>query len=1024
MLWCSGVRKRRWAEWGLFFFLLAFLLTPVSSWAEERRLELPTQVGKVLPDNWLLSPAGVQVKVGNLPTNAALTPDGRYLAVVNTGCSPKDQEISIIDLVKKQKVGSSLVPACFIGVAFSPDGKKLLVSGGNDNKLYLFAFNAGQLRLEGAIPVAGYPAGLTWLPDGRVAVAQNLLDQVALVDPSRKQVVGEIRVGRYPYWVTASLDGRAIYVSNWGADSVSVIDLQSQKEANRIAVGKLPEALLLSPDGRLLFVANTNSDNVMVIDTTSNRVLRTVDLHFQGLPSGAAPTGLALSPQGERLYVSLAGVNAVAVVDLASDRVMGYIPTAWYPTGVLYNPALQQLLVLNGKGMGVGPNPDGPKPGTNAPNQSQYIYDMITGTVSILAPPDARDLAQMTERVYSNALSGPAASASKAQGESKNPIPACVGGKSPIKHVFFIVRENRTYDQVLGDLPGANGDASLVLFGQPITPNAHALSRDFLTLDNFYADSEVSVQGHAWTTGAYSTDYVEKNTPLLYSGRYPHYDGGVVPITYPPNGYIWKHLEERHLPFKIYGENYYLHSGLYYVLCRVLGPDDPLTQNYYQFLRRADGRNVTGIMGRFYYRFKAYADHQTPDELERMLSQDPQLRNDLSEILTGGQELSRRMAQNPELMRAVAHYLSHYQFDYMGWDLKYPDTDRARVFMREFDREVASGQVPAFTYIWLPNDHTAGLKPGFLTPQELVAQNDLALGQIVEKISHSPVWRDSAIFVVEDDAQNGCDHVDAHRTVGLVISPYAKRGAVISTHYDQASMLRTMELILGLPPMSMYDAAALPMFDCFTSHPDFRPYRALGPAVRPYGEKWLCQFTLGEKGYWNWRELKQIPTDITPDLCQGRVYVPLRYLLEGLGMPADRINWNPSDGTVTVNSDRGLLRFAIGSPVIEVGGQQRDMGAAPFLAPPGRLEVPVRCLTETLGYQVHWEPESGGVVISDPAGHRVPLAGSYFKASPAALERLSGLSQRLDFSQADFPSEELDQLLNRILWESLKGTSY
>ncbi|OAT80870.1 alkaline phosphatase family protein [Desulfotomaculum copahuensis] len=450
---------------------------------------------------------------------------------------------------------------------------------------------------------------------------------------------------------------------------------------------------------------------------------------------------------------------------------------------------------------------------------------MITGTASILPAPDKSRLAALTAQVLQNALDGPSGSAG-AGTASDNPVPRYVGGSSPIKHIFFIVRENRTYDQILGDLSRANGDPSLVLFGRDVTPNAHKLSEQFVTMDNYYADAEVSVQGHAWTAGAYSNDYVEKNTPLLYSNRYPHYDGGVVPITYPPNGYIWKTLSEKQVPFKVFGENYYLHSGLYYVLAGTLGADDPLTSSYYQFLRQADGRDGTGIMGKFFDRFKSYAGKQDPAELKKLLSDDSSFRNDLSTILTGGTALAGRMMQNRQLLQAVAGYLSHYQFNYRGWDLQYSDLNRAWVFNRELEREIKNGSVPAFSYIWLPNDHTAGVKTGYLSPQQLVAQNDRALGEIVEKISHSPIWKDSAIFVTEDDAQNGSDHVDAHRTVGLVISPYVKHGTVNHTHYDQVSMLRTMELILGLPPMSMYDAAALPMYDVFTAKPDKKPYQA------------------------------------------------------------------------------------------------------------------------------------------------------------------------------------------------------
>ena len=790
-------------------------------------------VGKVLPNDWHISPAGIQVTVGNLPTNGAITPDGRYLAVTNNGCSRDTQEISIIDLKAGKKITTAQVRASFIGVAFGQGGRELYVSGGNDDKVYLFSFAGGVLTPDGSIPVAGYPAGLALLDDGSLAVAENINDRIALVDVRLRKVTTEIPVGRYPYWVTVAKDGKSFYVSNWGSDSVSVIDLIEKKEVKQVRVGKLPEAMVLSGDGGRLYVANTNSDSLSVIETASGRCVQTIDLSFKRLPIGAAPTGLALSTDGASLYVSLAGINADAVVDPNNNKIKGYIPAGWYPTAVFCNPQFDQVITLSGKGIGTGPNPYGPKPGANVPDQGQYIYNMISGIASIVPAPDARQLAAMTGRVLNNALDDLSRRVAS-RTAAKNPIPRYLGGSSPIKHIFFIIRENRTYDQILGDLPNADGDPSLVLFGRDVTPNAHQMAEQFVTMDNYYADAEVSVQGHAWTAGAYSNDYVEKNTALSYSGRFVHYEGGVVPVTYPPNGYIWRELSAKHVSFRVLGENYYLHSGLYYALVDTVGADDPLTMDYYKFLRRTDARGDMGIAGKFFDRFKNYADRQSPAELKKALADDVVFRNDLCTILTGSNALANRMMQNRELLSAVAGYLSHYQFNYKGWDLKYSDLDRAMAFKLEFDREMRDDRVPSFSYIWLPNDHTAGLKSGYLTPTQLIAQNDRALGEIVEKISSSPIWKNSAIYVTEDDAQNGSDHVDAHRTVGLVISPYVKHGVVNHTHYDQMSMLHTMELILNLPPMSMYDAAALPMYDIFTGRPHLQKYKALRPKISVY----------------------------------------------------------------------------------------------------------------------------------------------------------------------------------------------
>jgi YVTN family beta-propeller protein len=812
--------------------LLAAIMTPTVGMAADHDddLQRPATLGAILPNDWHISPAGIQVALGNLPTNGAITPDGRYLAVTNNGCSPGTQEISIVDLATGNKVGSAQVASSFLGVAFSRNGRELYVSGGSADTVYRFTFAGGVLTPDGSIPLAGYPAGLALLADGNLAVAENTHDRLALLDTHAGTVTAEIPVGRYPYGVTVARDGRRLYVSNWGSDSVSVIDLATKKVVRQIPVGRLPEAMALSADGGRLFVANTNSDSVSVIDTARGKSVQTIALSFKALPTGVAPTGLALSPTGDTLYASLAGVNADAVVELKHNTIKGYIPAGWYPTAVFANAPLRQIVTLSGKGLGIGPNPDGPKPGTNAPNQQQYDYNMITGIATLLPVPDAAQLAGMTRQVKHNALDG-ASHGVAVHTAHANPIPRYLGGASPIKHIFFIVRENRAYDQILGDLPRANGDPSLVLFGRNVTPNAHRLAEQFVALDNYYADAEVSVQGHAWTTGAYATDYVEKNTALSYSGRFAHYEGGVVPITYPPNGYIWKELAARQVPFEVYGENYYLHSGLYYALVDTIGANDPLTLDYYRFLRQADGRNNTGIMGKIFHRFQSYADQQHPAALRKLLVENAAFRNDLSTILTGSTALADRMLQNNALCTAVAGYLSHYPFDYQGWNLKYSDLERVKAFTREFDRELAEHHVPSFSYIWLPNDHTAGLQAGYLTPTQLVAQNDRALGEIVEQISHSAIWDSSAIFVTEDDAQNGSDHVDAHRTVGLVISPYIKHGLLSHIHYDQVSMLRTMELILDLPPLSMYDAAALPMYDIFSGRPDFASYLPLQPHI-------------------------------------------------------------------------------------------------------------------------------------------------------------------------------------------------
>ncbi len=439
----SGVKAWHRRAYGRLLGLwVGLLLTTLFSSAlllaaDDDELQRPATVGSILPNDWHISPAGTQVTVGNLPANGALTPDGRYLAVTNNGCSEKTQEISIVDLQAGKKVSSVQVDSLFLGIAFSTDGHELYVSGGYAGKIYRFAFAGGVLTADGAIPVRGYPAGLTLLPDGKLAVAENTSDKITLVELHTGKVTTEIPVGRYPYWVTATGDGRQLYVSNWGSNSVSLVDLTAGKEVKQIPVGKLPEAMQLSTDGARLYVANTNSDSVSVIDTASGQVTQTIELSFKTLPAGAAPTGMALSPGGDILYVSLAGVNADAVEDLQANKIRGYIPAGWYPTAVFVNPSLHQLITLSGKGMGIGPDPNGAKPGTNAPNQSQYIYNMITGIASDYASAEYPAIGHVDRTVQQNSLDDASRRAS-ARTAAQNPIPRHQDEASPIKPYVYL----------------------------------------------------------------------------------------------------------------------------------------------------------------------------------------------------------------------------------------------------------------------------------------------------------------------------------------------------------------------------------------------------------------------------------------------------------------------------------------------------------------------------------------------------------------------------------------------------------
>jgi hypothetical protein len=437
--------------------------------------------------------------------------------------------------------------------------------------------------------------------------------------------------------------------------------------------------------------------------------------------------------------VANADNNSLAVFDISDigeSRSLGFIPTGWYPTSV--KVVGQKIWITNGKGSSSYPNPQGPNPYLPRTDSTQYIGRMFMGSLTVIGEPDETALKVYTEAVYRNTpYSGDLEMQYK--GEEGNPIPQKVGDPSPIKYVFYVIKENRTYDQVLGDVPEGNGDPELCLFPEVVTPNQHKLARDYVLLDNFYVNAEVSADGHNWSTAAYANDYIEKTWPTNYGSRGGTYDyEGSREIAFPSKGFIWDYCQRAGVSYRNYGE----------------------------FVQGDAARNMESIKG-------------------------------------------------------------HFDPDFPRYNLNIPDMVRFEKWREDFDSLVAIGAVPQFSVLRLPNDHTAGARVGMPTPRAMVAENDLAVGKLIEHISHSPVWEASAIFILEDDAQNGPDHVDAHRSTAFIASPYAKRNTRVSTMYSTASMLRTMELILGLPPMSQYDAAATPMWECFTSVPDFSPFTCL-----------------------------------------------------------------------------------------------------------------------------------------------------------------------------------------------------
>jgi YVTN family beta-propeller protein len=713
----------------------------------------------VTSNGWHLTPVGKQVNLGNFPIGGALTPDRKYLVVSNAGAGT--QSLQVIDTEKKvvtQTISYDSPEALYIGVAFSPDGKKMYASAGGNNKIRVFDFTNGTLAEQAPILMKDqkntefYPAGISISADGKsLYVANNVNHSVSRIDLTTNQIAATSPVGKSPYAAVVSCDGNTLYVSNWGESSITVLNAKDLTVKKTIPVGLHPNAIAENPVDGSIYVANSDSDEISVIESKQLKVINTVSLApYSGAPTGSQPDALTVSQDGKTLYVANSLNNDIAVIDLGKDSnqgkimVKGLIPTAWYPTGVYLGQDEKQLLVLNAKGLGAGPNA----------KTNEWLGNMIKGTMSFTDVPDEQQLKKYTKQTNDNNQVKDTKDQSfleKIKGKKDFPIPHHIGkDSSPIKHVIYVIKENQTYDHIFGDLGKGNGDPTLALYGKDVTPNQHKLANQFVTLDNFYADAEVSADGHNWTTAGKANDYVQKNWLADYSGRNRDYDfdgggGGSIldeaPYTRSKDGYIWDVAMKAGLTFRNYGEFAYNYN--------------PVTKSY--------------------------------------------LPNNASTTDFGG----------------------NYDPYYPSWDLNISDVTRYNEWEKEFRQFEKNGNLPQFEVVYLPNDHTGGSKWG---PQQMVAQNDYALGKLVDTISHSKYWKDTALFVVEDDAQGGVDHVDAHRSVALAISPYTQIGKVDSTFYDTPAILRTMELILGLKPMTQFEAASIPMINSFTDQPNFTSF--------------------------------------------------------------------------------------------------------------------------------------------------------------------------------------------------------
>lgn len=735
------------------FLLLSFSLL------QAQQVKLPPAVQ--LPNGWRLSPAGKSFNLGDLPLNLAVSKSARYMAVTNNGQST--QSIQLISPQSQQILDSVVIEKSWYGLAFTADERFLFVSGGHDNRILKYEIINNKLkpvdsiRLDRPWPVKVGPAGLSIDEKRSMLYVVTREDQkLYTIDLKTNKVLKTYGLGAEAYDCKMGNDGKLLYISCWGCDKVLVFDLEQQVWKNSITVGDNPNEMMFSPDGKLLYVCNANDNSVSIVDVPTRRVIETLDAAlYPNSPSGSTTNSLALDPVAKRLYIANADNNCLAVFDVSvpgKSVAKGFIPVGWYPTAVrLVNG---NLWVANGKGMTPKANPFGPSPVRKREDvihhgfevrdgsQVEYIGGLFKGSMSVIPVPSNADLAVYTAAVFANApysLTKAEMADSLAPGY---PVPMKAGLTSPIKHVFYVVKENRTYDQVLADVKGGNGDTSLLLFGRKYTPNQHALAESFVLLDNFFVDAEVSADGHNWSMGAYATDYLEKTWPSSYGGRGGTYGGeGQREIANNKGGFIWDQCNRYGVSFRSYGE-----------FIRDKGPVIPILKENY-------------------------------------------------------------CAAFPE------------------YNMNIKDTTRFRNWEDDFDSLLRIGRVPQFNTLRFGNDHTEGTRLGRPTPFAHVADNDLAVGMLVEKLSKSSIWNETAVFILEDDAQNGADHVDAHRSPVYLAGGFVKRGFIDHTPYTTSSVLRTMELILGMPPMTQYDAAATPMWRCFDSTAKPFAFKAILPSV-------------------------------------------------------------------------------------------------------------------------------------------------------------------------------------------------
>jgi DNA-binding beta-propeller fold protein YncE len=831
-----------------------------------RRINLPTSKSLTLPVPGYLG------RTNSFPATIALSPDGRYAALLNQGYGTEEsgarQSIAILDLSNNQlrdfpddrlSDEYSTHQSYFIGLAFSSDGKHLYASMGSitdptgekppnaGNGIAVYKFDAGEVTPERFIKIAPqrladgkevasglretpagtalpYPAGFAVLPGAkgdRLLIANNLSDNAILLDTSSGKILQAFDLSRsryipetYPYTVITNRAGTKAWVSLWNESGVAELNLETGKVArwmdlmkpdDPIASSSHPTAMALSPNEVVLYVALSNADKVVAVNLDGGEVVRAFTLQM----NGAVPQAIAISRDDEHIYIANGSFDAVAVFDTRYGTVgleghlapaRGFIPTEWYPTALAI--AGNDLLIATAKGESSGPNNmQNSLKGDRKRKEHPYIPTLIGGSIQRLSLADIdKNLAAYTHQVEEDNLV-----------LSDGGKFEFGGGTNPIRHIIYVLKENRTYDQIFGDLPAGDGDASLTMYGKDITPNEHKLALQFGVLDNFYDSGEVSGDGHLWSTAATTSDYNEKTWPIAYRGKERTYDfggnvadefpleQGIPDVDDPATGFLWDNLARRGLSYRIYGE---FIAAVWCKNERVKSPTSGLP----------------------------WSTTETCPVAE--INQGEPLPSNVGNPPGGPSPWPWAIPQMKRTRPAKAALRDHYDPLFPDFQTDYPDQLRADEFLREFDAFVkargSAKELPQFILLYLPDDHTGGTRPGKPTPQASVADNDLAVGRVVDAVSHSAYWDDTAIFVLEDDAQDGADHIDAHRSTALVISKYAPQTpqAFVDHHfYTTVSVVHSMEALLGLPPMNLFDAHAPLMAPLFSGLGTQPPYQ-------------------------------------------------------------------------------------------------------------------------------------------------------------------------------------------------------